>query len=200
MYVIGITGGIACGKSEVSRRLQERGLPVVDADVVARELAEPGQPLLKELAETFGDGVLQSDGSLDRKRLGSLVFADRDLLEQLNALMHPAIWKECLRRLGELRDRHPAAVLVVPLLYEHGGEAFADTVWVVACSEEMQLQRLRERDRLTEEQAKARLRAQMPIAKKIELADHVIPNEGTLADLEREIDVAMEILQGVLGN
>lgn len=194
MYVVGLTGGIACGKSEVSRRLQAKGLPIVDADIISRKLVEPGQPLLAEIAETFGDGILHSDGSLDRGRLGRLVFDDYDLLQQLNALMHPAIWKECLRCLGELREQCSAAVLVVPLLYEHNGDAFVDTVWVVACSEALQLQRLQERDHLTEAQAYARIKTQMPIDKKIERADHVILNEGTLEDLQREVDIALEIL------
>ena len=202
MFVIGLTGGIACGKSEVSKRLQERGLPIVDADVVAREVVEPGTPVLSQLVEYFGDGILGNDGTLDRKRLGNLVFSDRDMLEHLNAIIHPAIWKRTLEHLGELAEvRHcQVAVLVAPLLLEHGAEALTDAVWVVSCSEEVQMQRLCRRDNLNESQARARLQAQMPLSSKCERADYVLENEGDLTQLDEQIDMALSLLDCRLNN
>ena len=194
MYIIGLTGGIACGKSAVSRMLAAKGVPIVDADVVSRQLVELGQPLLTRLAEHFGDGILRSDGSLDRGRLGRLVFSRSELLQQLNEIMHPAIWRECLRRLAEQR-RERVAVLVAPLLYEHGAESWVQAVWVVACSESVQLRRLMERDGLPEAEARNRMRAQMAVERKVEMADYALMNEGSLEELESEVDCAWEVWQ-----
>ncbi len=199
MFVLGLTGGIACGKSEVSRLLAAQGLPIVDADVVAREVVEPGSPVLAQLVERFGDGVLQADGCLDRRHLGQVVFGNREYLEQLNAIMHPAIWKATLAHLGELSQQGcKLAVLVAPLLYEHGAEAMTDAVWVVSCSEELQMQRLQERDHLNLEEARARLQAQMPVDQKAERADYLLENEGDLSQLAAQVERALEMLTDYL--
>lgn len=194
LFVVGLTGGIACGKSEVTRLLRERGVPIVDADVVARQLVEPGTQVLRQLVDVFGDGILQADGALDRKRLGRLVFGDRDALEQLNAIMHPAIWQSILKNLGELAVTEDVAVLVAPLLLEHGAEAIVDTVWVVGCNPEKQLERLQKRDNLDEAEAIRRIAAQMPLAAKYERADYVIENDGNLEELAKQVELAWEFV------
>lgn len=194
MYIIGLTGGIACGKSAVSRLLAAKGVPIVDADVVSRQLVEPGAPLLGRLADCFGDGILRGDGSLDRGRLGRLVFARGDLLQQLNEIMHPAIWRECLRQLADYRQER-VAVLVAPLLYEHGAESWVQAVWVVACSKTLQMQRLMERDGLSEAEARSRIQTQMAVERKLERADYALMNDGSRDDLARAVEDAWELWQ-----
>ncbi|MCU0675574.1 MAG: dephospho-CoA kinase [Myxococcota bacterium] len=177
--VVGLTGGIACGKSTVAAQLAELGVPIVDADALAREVVAPGTPGLAAIVERFGSDVLLADGALDRKKLGERVFSDPDARRALNAITHPRIAAAGLEKLRALAE-HPAPYRVyeAALLVENGmAKAFAALV-VVTVDEATQLARLMARDGSTESEARARIASQLPLAKKIEVADHVIDNSG----------------------
>ncbi|OCH93857.1 CoaE-domain-containing protein [Obba rivulosa] len=188
MLVVGLTGGIATGKSTVSTLLKAHGVPVVDADVLAREVVQPGTPALAQITAHFGAGVLQPDGALDRAALGAVVFADADQRHVLNGIVHPAVRRAMFWAV--LRHWWRGArvcVLDVPLLIEGGLWKFVAKVVVVYCSPEIQLQRLMKRDGSTREEASARLNSQLPIAEKVQYADIIIDNSGTLQDLEVQV-------------
>lgn len=187
---IGLTGGIACGKSTVASMLVRRGAILIDADQIAREVVLPGSPVLARVAEHFGQAVLLEDGSLNRKRLGEIVFNDPAAREQLNGILHPPIRAIMKERMRENETLHPDKLVVVdvPLLYESKLESMFDEVLVVYVPREVQLKRLMERDRLSLEQAEQRLRAQLPIELKKQRADYVIDNQGSLQETERQVD------------
>jgi dephospho-CoA kinase len=184
---IGLTGGIACGKSTVSAMLVSRGAILIDADRIAREVVEPGSPALFKVAERFGQAVIQVDGSLDRKRLGELVFADAAARKELEGLLHPSIRALMRERMDTLEKLYPDKLVVVdvPLLYESGLQAMFSQIMVVYVPREVQLDRLMKRDGLTLEQAERRLDAQMSIELKKEQADFVIDNQGTLEETQQ---------------
>lgn len=190
--LIGLTGGIATGKSAVATMLAERGAPVVDADLVSREITRPGSPVLAALVERFGPDILTPEGALDRAELGRRVFQQPAELEALNALTHPAIWKELLAQVAEARAHHPVVVLMAPLLLEHGADAIVDQVWVVAVHERLQVQRLMERDGFPREEALRRVRSQMPTDEKLARADVVIDNGGTLEGTAAQVEAAWQ--------
>jgi dephospho-CoA kinase len=187
---IGLTGGIACGKSTVAAMLAQRGAILIDADQIAREVVLPGTPALARIAERFGPEVLTPEGALNRKRLGAIVFGDEAARRDLEAILHPPI-RALMRERKERFEREAPDKLVVldiPLLYESKLEAMVDRVMVVYCPRELQLERLVRRDGLTPEQAEARLAAQLPIEDKRKLADIVIDNSGSLEHTERQVD------------
>lgn len=188
---IGLTGGIATGKSTVASMLQRKGAPLVDADVIAREVVEPGSPVLGRVAEWFGSDILLADGSLNRKKLGAIVFADPTQRKALESLLHPPIRALMKERMALLERQYPdkPVIVDVPLLYESGLEAMFDAVMVVYVPAELQRERLKQRDGLTEEQAEQRLAAQLPIEEKRRRADFVIDNAGTLEETQRQIDL-----------
>jgi len=189
MLRVGLTGGIGSGKSEVSRRLAALGAVVLDADAAAREVVEPGTRGLRRIAETFGPGMLRPDGSLDRARLAEIVFADDTAREKLNAIVHPLVHER-------MRAAEQAAVQAggddiivvhaVPLLAEGGRSAEFDLVIVVDLPPETQVERLAARG-MPEEQARARMAAQATREQRLAVADIVIDNSGTLADLDRQL-------------
>ncbi|WP_274365720.1 dephospho-CoA kinase [Paenibacillus thermotolerans] len=193
---VGLTGGIACGKSTVSRMFSERGAHIVDADVIAREVVLPGRPALAEIARRFGDRVLQEDGSLNRKRLGEIVFGDDAARADLEAILHPVIRHEMRRQIDSWNDSDPNSLVIVdiPLLYESGlDELFAfEDIIVVYVPRSVQLERLMLRDGLSRDDAEKRLLSQMPIEDKKRLADVVIDNSGALGDTERQIEQYMK--------
>ncbi len=186
--VYGLTGGIACGKSTAARIFATLGIPIIDADEVARDVVRPGSPGLAAIVEAFGPDVLGRDGALDRKRLGAIVFADEPKRRALEAITHPLIFMEGRARIAALETTEAPYILhEAALLVETGGyRAFAGLV-VVAAHPEVQLARLMARDGLDEEGARARLAAQLPIDRKVELADVTIWNDGGEADLEVEV-------------
>lgn len=186
---MGLTGGIACGKSTVADMLTARGAILVDADRLAREVVEPGSPALAEICRIFGADMLQPDGSLNRKRLGEIVFGDEEKRKALEGLLHPPIRKLMKERMEEAERLYPdkPVVVDVPLLYESEMEGLFDEVMVVYVPQEVQVKRLMLRDGITEEQAQKRLDAQMPIEWKKEWADIVIDNSGTPEETERQI-------------
>jgi dephospho-CoA kinase len=183
---VGLTGGIGAGKSEVSRRLAARGAVVIDADAVAREVVEPGTSGLAAVREAFGPEVLRTDGSLDRERLGDLVFADPRLRATLNGIIHPLVRD----RMAELEERAAGAEVVVhdiPLLAEGGGAVFFDEVVVVDAPPEVQLERLIRERGMSREQAEARIAAQADRAARRAVATLIVDNSGSLSDLDREV-------------
>lgn len=180
MYIIGLTGSIASGKSTVSRILAECGAPIVDADLIAREIAKRGQAGWHGIVEAFGEGVLLPDGELDRMKVGEMIFHDAKKRAILDAIMHPIILEHINTQIEELaRAGHKAAVLDIPLLLELGWQDKVDAVWLVAVSHNVQKMRLMARNDLTEEQALARIASQMSIAEKRQYADKIIENDGT---------------------
>ena len=181
-----MTGGIGAGKSEVSRRLAAQGAVVIDADVIAREVVEPGTAGLGEVVEAFGPGVLRPDGALDRPRLGDIVFADPELRSRLNAIVHPRV----ASRMAELeRAAGPGAIVVhdVPLIAENGRAGAYDVVVVVDAPPKMQAERLVRQRGMTPEQAGARMAAQASREQRLAIADIVIDNSGSLAELDRQV-------------
>ena len=186
MLRVGLTGGIGSGKSEVSRRLVGYGAVLIDADAVAREVVDPGTPGLAEVAEAFGPGVLRPDGSLDRDKLGSMVFADPELRGKLNAIVHPRVGA----RMAELeRAAPPGSVVVhdVPLLAENGLAKAYDLVVVVDAPPQLQLDRLVRIRGMTRQQAEARIAAQASREQRLAVADIVLDNSGPLAELDRQV-------------
>jgi dephospho-CoA kinase len=179
VFRVGLTGGIASGKSTVARLFEALGVPVIDTDVLAREVVAPGQPLLREIAARFGAAVLAPDGSLDRSALRSIVFADPNARAELEQLTHPAIRSLLEERSTLLGGEYQ--VLVIPLLVETGRRTPVDRVLVVDCSEELQIRRLQARDGSTVEQARQILAAQVSREARLAAADDVILNEGELS-------------------
>jgi dephospho-CoA kinase len=180
MKTYGLTGGVGMGKSAAGRMLGERGLAVVDTDVIARQLVEPGQPALLEIKDAFGASLLGADGRLQRDELARLVFRDADARKRLENILHPRIRAVWLKQLDQWRaEGRDRAVVIIPLLYETGAAAHFDMVICVACSAATQRQRLRERG-WSAEQIQQRLNAQWPAEKKIELADRVVWTEAGL--------------------
>ena len=187
--VLGLTGGIASGKSTVAGMLAEMGATVVSADELSREVVAPGMPALAEVVRVFGAGVLGEDGNLDREELGQRVFADNAARQRLEAILHPAIRRLSEERLASLRSSAaPLIVYEAPLLFEAGAESRVDEVLAVTIDEGEQLRRLVERDGFSVEEAQARIAAQMPQAEKAERADHVIDNGGSLEVLRGQVE------------
>ena len=188
MRVIGLTGGIASGKSTAARTLAELGARVVDADRVAREIVAPGQPALAEIVRAFGREMLQPDATLDRKRLGALVFGEATARQTLNAITHPRIALETQARLQKLRDEGlPVAIYEAALLVENGVHRGLDGLIVVTCDEATQLRRLHDRDGYSEAEAKARVAAQGPQSEKIAAATWVVDTSGPLTETKKQL-------------
>lgn len=186
MKRIGLTGTIASGKSYVADILEELGARVVDTDLLAREVVEPGTAGLQMIVERWGEGVLDEQGRLDRKKLADIVFVDEDDRRHLNSIVHPLVFK----RIAELiRDVPPdtVVVLVVPLLFESGMDSSMDSVWVVTADEETLIKRMTDRDGFSREEALSRIRAQMPQEEKIKMAQVVIDNGGSQEDTRRQV-------------
>ena len=198
MRVIGLTGGIASGKSTTARLLRELGARIVDADQLARDIVAPGQPALAEIVRAFGAEVLTPEGTLDRKRLGAIVFADADKRRTLNAITHPRIAQLTQERLAGLaQEGLPVAVYEAALLVENGAHHALDGLIVTSCDEATQLARLTGRDGLTEAEARARVAAQLPLADKVAAADWVIDTCGPVAETQKQVaKVWDEILAG----
>jgi len=188
--LVGLTGGIATGKSVVASMLEELGAPIVDFDLLARLVVEPDKPAWQDIVEHFGENILYNDRTIDRKRLGEIVFNDPDQRRRLESFTHPRIREEFDRQIAAIRDREPTAIVqaVVPLLIESGMQSLFDHVVVVHVSEETQIERLMARDGLSRDGAIARVRSQLPIDDKAAFADTVIDNSGTLAETRHQVD------------
>ncbi len=181
--IIGLTGSIASGKSTVAKMIESYGLPIVDADVVARQVVEPGTPTLNKIAEAFGPEVIAHDGSMDRAKVGSIIFHNEEMRKTLNGIIHPAIREEMLRQRDEFISFGEKNIFMdIPLLFESKLEHFVEKIIVVSVKKEVQLQRLMERNGYSEEEANARIATQIPVKEKEQLADAVIHNNGTRED------------------
>lgn len=178
---IGLTGGIASGKSTVADMFADLGITVVDTDVIAREIVEPGQPALDEIRQAFGDAVLNANGTLDRDAMRRLIFADDEARQRLESIVHPRIGQETLRQADAASGDY--IIIVVPLLVNSALRHQVDRVLVVDCDEATQIERLLARDAESEEQAKRILAAQSSRAERLEIADDVIENNATLDEV-----------------
>jgi dephospho-CoA kinase len=183
---IGLTGGIASGKSTVAQRFVELGIPVIDADESSRIVVAPGQPGLAELTKKFGPGILTADGELDRRTLRNLIFADPQVRRDLETILHPLIRADMGRRAGDAVG--PYLVMAIPLLVEGGNQGRVDRILVVDVDEDAQLERVMARDSTTLEQARAILAAQASRTARLEAADDVIVNSGTIFELRHAVD------------
>jgi dephospho-CoA kinase len=184
-FRVALTGGIASGKSTVADLFAALGVPVIDTDVIARQVVEPGQPALAKIAATFGPEVLDAEGRLDRRRMRERIFSDPDAKRRLEAILHPAIRAEMERQ--SMAAQGPYQVLVIPLLTEGGRRDHVDRVLLVDVPEELQVQRLMMRDGVSHEQAQASLNAQATRAQRLALADDVIRNTGRVDDLRARV-------------
>ncbi len=187
-FVLGITGGIATGKSTVVQVFREHGFPVVDGDLIARQIVEPGAAALTAIAAAFGTDVLLDDGRLDRKKLGQLIFEDEQKRQQLNQLLEPFLRTEINRQIQLAKQAATLVIADIPLLYEAHYEQEMDQVAVVYLPEDLQLKRLMLRDQLTAEQAKQRIASQLSIEEKKRRADLVFDNQGSREDTRAQIE------------
>jgi dephospho-CoA kinase len=186
--VVGLTGGIACGKTTVAEMFRDRGIPVIDADELAREVVEPGTPGLEQIVREFGRGVLDSTGGLDRKKVGDLVFGDEDARETLNEIMHPLIGAAGAKHMmAHETDPTPYLLYEAALLVETGAYKAFSALIVVSAEESLQRLRLIARDGFTVREANARIASQLPLARKIAVADHVVINNGDVDATRRQV-------------
>ncbi len=194
--LVGLTGGIATGKSTVSAMFRALGCEIIDADVLAREIVEAGEPALAEIAREFGPAVLAPDGTLDRKALGAVVFADGERRRRLEAITHPAIRERFARRLAELGQRGFDGIVMfdAAVMIESGNYRTMERLVVVYADPATELVRLRLRDGLDEAEARRKIASQMPVSEKAKLADYVIDNRGTREDTERQVRRVHEAL------
>jgi dephospho-CoA kinase len=197
MLRYGLTGGIASGKSTVADMLRECGFPVLEADRMAHELIEPGGAAYDEVVERFGTDILERDGRIDRKRLGALVFENREKLKELNSVVHPMVEQEIVRGFAALEasGQHRAAFVEAALIFEAGLHARLDGVVVAWCLPEQQLARLKERG-MSEAEAGKRIAMQMPVAEKLAMASEKIDCSDSIADTRRQVAALAEKLRG----
>lgn len=200
--IIGITGGIACGKTTVSELLAAKGAIPINADEIGHQLLKADSPVINELTEAFGEDILDVSGDVSRKKLGAIVFADEAARARLNAILHPLIIKRSRARAKQIVTADPSAIVLLdaPLLIEAGAYDTVNLIVVVTASQETQLQRTLERSHaqgspLSENEVQARIDAQMPLSEKINYADVVIENDGTQAELRQQVDELWERLR-----
>ncbi|MDI6601132.1 MAG: dephospho-CoA kinase [Thermoanaerobacteraceae bacterium] len=194
MKVIGLTGGIASGKSTVSNILKGLGAYIIDADEISREIIKKGSEAWKEIVDYFGSDILLPNGEIDRKKLGNIVFADKEKLDKLNAITHPRI----IKRITEIiekekkKGKEKAVVLDAAILVEMGLQSMVDEIWVVSVDKDMQIKRLIERDKLSYENAINRIRVQMPLSEKVKYADYVIDNSKDIGYIRNQVSKLWE--------
>lgn len=195
--LVGLTGGIASGKSTVAAMLRDLGAPVVDADQVAREVVEPGTPALADIVDRWGETVLDANGYLDRKKLGDLVFGDDEARLALNAITHPRIAAASQQRIADLTAAGAEVIVYeAALIVENQLHKGMDALVVVSVPREVQLQRLVERDGIGTAEAEARLDAQLHLADKVAVADHVVDNSGAIEDTRRQVEAIWTEIKG----
>jgi len=186
MLVVALTGGIGSGKTTACRLFETLGTPIIDADLIARSLVEPGKPALDEITQQFGSSVLTTKGTLDRKRVRQLIFSDREKRHLLESILHPRIRREMVRRIAELTT--PYCIVAIPLLVESGQMEIADRVLVIDTTESEQLQRVIERDEQAKEAVAAIISSQASRAARLALADDIIDNSGDIGHLQAQVE------------
>lgn len=186
--IIGLTGSIGTGKSTIANKFKQLNIPVVDADIIAREVVEPGKDAYNKIIAAFGEQVLQQDKTLDRAKLGEIVFGDEEKRNTLNGIIHPAIRQEMIRQRDEYVAKNiPCVVLDIPLLYESKLTDFVEKIIVVTVERGVQLERILSRDEITKKEALQRINSQIPVSEKEKLADAVIDNNGTITQSEEQL-------------
>ena len=193
--IIGITGGIASGKSTVTEFLRQQGYQVIDADQVVHELQEPGERLYQALLSTFGSAILQEDGRLDRPKLGTMIFGNPDLLTQSSQLQNEIIREELARRRDLLAETEDIFFMDLPLLFELEYDNWFDQIWLVDVTEEIQLSRLMARNALSREEAEKRIAAQLSLREKRKRANILIDNNGSLEETRQQLRDALQKLE-----
>jgi dephospho-CoA kinase len=195
--LLGVTGGIASGKTTIAKMLEELGAPIIDFDVLARQVVEPGKPAWKEVVEYFGKQVLQEDDTLDRKKLSSIIFRDLEKRKKLESFTHPRINEEFVKQVNDIAKKIPGAIIqvVIPLLIELNLQYRFHKVLLVYLPEALQIKRLVERDGISEAEAANMMKAQLPIDEKVTYADYVIHNEGSLEDTKKQVEKLFEKLK-----
>ncbi|YCA43130.1 dephospho-CoA kinase [Bacillus sp. JZ8] len=189
---VGLTGGIASGKSTVSAILREHDIPVIDADIIAREVVEPGKEAYNQIVKRFGRDILGEDGTLNRSALGEIVFNDEQKRQQLNAIVHPAVRKEMLSKRDHYLQNERNVILDIPLLFESNLTHLVDKVLLVYVDEEIQLKRLIERNGFSEREALARIKAQDPLKDKVAKSDEIINNNGSKEETRKKVTHIIE--------
>lgn len=185
--VIGLTGGIATGKSTVSKLLSEYGFKIVDADIASRKAVEKGSNGLRQIKSTFGDEAITNDGEMNRQYIGELVFNHPEKRLELNAIVHPIVRKIMYQEKQQYLQQGYDVIMDIPLLFENDLQGTVDEVWLVYTSESVQIERLMDRNNLDLDQAKARIHSQISIDKKSRMADYVIDNLGSKSELEKHL-------------
>ena len=193
---IGLTGGIASGKSTVAKLFQKKGAYLIDFDVLVRSVEEPGAPAWKRIVENFGTEILSEDGTIDREKLGAIVFRDKEKLEKLNGIVHPLVFEEWERQIADIKKKNPDAIVIsdIPLLIEVGKVDEVDLVVLVYISQEEQIRRLMERDGCNREDALVRIDSQMSIDEKLWYSDFVVDNGSSLEETVEQVDDIWERL------
>ena len=192
MKVIGITGGVGCGKSTVSSYLKELGIPIIDGDLLAREAVRPGSAAMEDIRRAFGEAIFNKDGTLDRLKTAAIVFTKEEKRQQLNAIIHPFIWRRTQEELLKAQEEgHDLVVLDMPLLLEISWQLRVEEVWIVKVPLEMQIERVTLRDGFTREQVLDRIHKQMPTDNKLNYADVIIDNSRSVEDTRRQVREAL---------
>ncbi|HON57980.1 MAG TPA: dephospho-CoA kinase [Smithella sp.] len=197
MLNVGLTGGIACGKSTVARMLSRKGAYVIDFDKIAHEVQKPRKPAWQEVVACFGKEILDADLKIDRLKLGNIVFADKKKLQQLNKIVHPFVYEEWNRQIKKIGENDKKAIIIadVPLLFEGKMQHLFDVTILVLIEPEEQIRRLIRRNQITEEEARKRLASQLPIKEKVALADLVIDNRGSIWETQSRVDKVWQQLK-----
>jgi len=200
MLIVGLTGGVASGKTAISQVLKEEGAYIIDADQLARELVQPHKPAWNELIRAFGQEILREDGSIHRKKLAEKVFADPEQRKLLNQILHPRIRKEMDRRAKEIGQKDPEAIVMIdaPLIVELGDHREMDKLIVVTSTQTQQIERLKDRDGTSPEEALRIVSSQMPLEEKLKFADFVIRNEGSLEETRKRTKEVFKELKKIV--
>lgn len=187
-YFLGLTGGIASGKSTADDFFKKKNIPIIDSDLIAHKIMEVGQAGYQAVVDYFGTDILNDDQTINRRKLGEIVFNDQAKLKKLNSLTHPLVHQEIKRQMEQYRlNQEKLVVIDVPLLFESGFESLCDGVLVISISPELQLKRLMKRNNFTEKEALSRINNQMPLSEKEKRATYVVANTGTINDLEKRL-------------
>ncbi|WP_349408112.1 dephospho-CoA kinase [Pseudalkalibacillus sp. SCS-8] len=185
--IVGLTGGIASGKSTISEMIKMFEIPVVDADQIARQVVMPGEKAYEEIVAAFGENIVTDDGTIDRKKLGAIIFNDDQKRKTLNGIVHPAVRKEMLNQKTELLKEHKDIILDIPLLFESKLTHMVEKTLLVYVHPKTQLERLMARDQSTKEEAQSRIQSQIPLDKKRDWADEIIDNNGTVEESRQQL-------------